>query len=67
MHCTCTIGQVHLLVLYKAEKLSVCLSVRLSALFGTLIAQPCQHRLKRDLLEMKAVSLKITKFVFTSL
>ena len=48
-------------LLYKAEKkLSVCI-------FGTLITQPCQHRLKRDLLEMKAVSLRITKFIFTSL
>ena len=28
---SCTIGQVHLLVLYKAEKPSVCLSVCLSA------------------------------------
>ena len=54
-------------LLYKAEKPSVCLSVRLSALFGTLISQPCQHVLKRDLLKMKAVSLRITKFIFTSL
>ena len=52
-------------VLYKAEKLSVCLHplVCLSALFGMLITQPWQHRLKWDLLEMKAVSLRITKFL----
>ena len=50
-------------VLYKAEKPSVCLS----ALFDTLITQPCQHGLKQDLLEMKAVPLRITKFIFTSL
>ena len=53
-------------VLYKAEKPSVCLSVRPSALFGTLISQPCQHGLTRDLLEMKTVSLRITKFIFKS-
>ena len=51
----------------KAEKPSVCLSVRPSALFGTLITQQCQHGLKRDLLEMKVVSLKMTKFIFASL
>ena len=54
-------------VLYKAEKLSICLFVCLSALFGRLITQPCQHGLKQDLLEIKAVSLRITKFIFTSL
>ena len=54
-------------LLYKAEKPSVCLSVCPSALFGTLITQPCQHGLKRDLLEMKVVSLKMTKFIFTCL
>ena len=32
----------------KAERPSVCT-------FGTLITQPCQHELKRDLLEMKAM------------
>ena len=31
-------------------------------LFGTLITQPCQHGLKQDLLEMKAVPLRIKKF-----
>ena len=48
-------------------KLKSRLSVRPSALFGTLISKPCQHGLKRDLLEMKAVSLRITKFIFKSL
>ena len=56
----------YLFLLYKAEKPSVCPSVRLSALFGTLITQPWQHVLKRDLLEMKAVYLRITKFIFKS-
>ena len=51
-------------LLYKAEKLSVCLSVYI---FGTLITQQCLHRLKRDLLEIKAVSLNNTKFIFISL
>ena len=50
-------------LLYKAEKPSVCPST----LFGTMISQPCQRGLKRDLLEMKAVSLRITKFIFKSL
>ena len=58
-----TLASIYIFLLYKAEKPSVCLS----ALFGTLISQPCQHGLKRDLLEMKAVSLRITKFIFTSL
>ena len=43
------------------------LSVCLLALFGTLITQPCQHGLKQDLLKMKAVSLRLTNFIFTSL
>ena len=50
-------------LLYKAEKPSVFPS----ALFGTLISQPCQRGLKWDLLEKKAVSLRITKFIFKSL
>ena len=49
-----------LYLLYKAEKLSVCLS-------ATPISQPCQHGLKPDLLEMKAESSGMTKFVFKSL
>ena len=52
------------ILLYKAEKPSVCLSV---CIFGMQISQPCQHGLKWDLLEMKAVPLKITKFIFKSL
>ena len=49
-------------------KLKSRLSVRPSVcIFGMLITQPCQHGLKRDLLEMKAVSLRIAKFTFTSL
>ena len=54
-------------LLYKAEKLSVCLSVCPSAVFGMLITQECLHRLKRGLLEMKAVSLENAKFILTSL
>ena len=53
-------------LLYKAEKPSVCLSVR-PAFFATQITQQCLHRSKRDLLEMKAVSLTKTKFTLTSL
>ena len=45
-------------------KLKGHLSVCLSARFGTLITQPCQHRL---LLKMNAVCLRITKCIFTSL
>ena len=53
-------------LLYKAERQSVCPSVYLSVCV-TLISQLCQHGLKRDLLEMKAVSLRITRFIFKSL
>ena len=53
-------------LLYKAEKPSVHLSVRPSVCI-MLITQPCLHRLKQDLLEMKVVSLRITKFIFKSL
>ena len=45
---------------FTAEKPSVCPTVM-------PISQPCQHGLKRDLLEMKAESSGITKYVFTSL
>ena len=51
-------------LLYKAEKPSVCLSVRLTV---TLISQPCMHRLKPDLLEMKAESSGTAKYIFKSL
>ena len=63
MHaCTCTIGQVHLLVYYIKLKshLSICLTV-------TPISQPCLHGLKTDLLEMKAESSGTTRYVFKSL
>ena len=40
------------------SRLSVCIM---------LITQPCLHGLKRDLLDMEAVSLRITKFIFKSL
>ena len=67
MHaCTCTIGQVHLLVYYI--KLKSRLSVRLSVcLTVTPVSQPCQHGLKRDLLEMEAESSGTTKYIFKSL
>ena len=50
-------------LLYKAEKPSVCLSVRTV----TLLSQPCQDVLKPDLLDMKAESSGTTKYVFKSL
>ena len=51
-------------LLYKAEKPSVCLSVCLTV---TPISQPCMHRLKPDLLEMKAESSGTAKYIFKSL
>ena len=44
----------------KAEKPSVCLTV-------TPVSQSCQHRWKRDLLEMKAESSGTSKYIFISL
>ena len=55
---------IHLFYIYKAENPSVCTSVCLTVM---PISQPCQHGLKRDLLEMKAESSGMTKYVFTSL
>ena len=55
----------NLLLLYKAEKLSVCLSVRLH--FWHADNSAVCALIERNLLEMKAVSLKNTKFSFTSL
>ena len=54
-------------LLYKAEKLSVRLQSSLQFLGSMLITQECLHRSKRDLLEMKAVSIKNTKYILTSL
>ena len=51
-------------LLYKAEKPSVRPSVRLTV---TPISQPCMHRLKPDLLEMKAESSGTAKYIFKSL
>ena len=53
-----------LYLLYKAEKPSVRLSVRRTV---TPISQPCMHRLKPDLLEMKAESSGTAKYIFKSL
>ena len=47
------------IILYEAVKPSACLQF-----FGTLVTQQCLHRSKRDLLEMKAVSLKECKDYF---
>ena len=47
-------------LLYRAEKPSVCLTVM-------LISQPCLQQLKWDLLEMKAESSGISKYIFISL
>ena len=61
----CTTGQVHLLVLlYKAEKPSVRLSVCLSALFVRSGSQPWLHGLMSDLLDVIAMSSGMTKFIF---
>ena len=60
--CVCVCECVCLL--YKVKKLSVHLSV---CIFGTLITQQCVHQSKQDLLKIKAVSLRITEFIFTSL
>ena len=57
-------GTLASLLLYKAEKPSVCLSVRLTVM---PISQPCMHRLKPDLLEMKAESSGTAKYIFKSL
>ena len=55
-------------LLYKAEKPSVCPSVCLSVCpTVTPVSQPCQHGLKRDLLEMEAESSGTTKYIFISL
>ena len=47
-------------LLYKAEKPSVRLTV-------TPVSQPYMHRLKPDLLEMKAESSGTAKYIFKSL
>ena len=65
-NCILPIIKYEIYYIKQKSHLSVCLSVRLSVYtFGMLITQLCQHGLKRDLLEMKAVSLRITKFIFT--
>ena len=51
-------------LLYKAEKPSVCPSVRLTV---TPVSQQCQHRSKPYLLEMKAESSGTSKYIFISL
>ena len=51
-------------LLYKAEKPSVRPSVCLTVM---PISQSCMHRLKPDLLEMKAESSGTTKYIFISL
>ena len=63
----CTTGQVHLLVylLYKAEKLSVCLSVSPHFVGGS-ISQPWLHGSMSDLLDVMATSSGMTKFIFKS-
>ena len=51
-------------LLYKAEKPSVHPSVCLTV---TPVSQLCQHRSKRDLLEMKAEYSGASKYIFISL
>ena len=43
------------------------LKSHLSALFGTLITQPCQHGLKQDLLKIESCVFEDHKVIFTSL
>ena len=58
-------------LLYKAEKpsvcLTVCLFVCLSAFLVGLISQSCVHGSTSDLLEAKAMSFGMAKFIFKSL
>ena len=66
--CVCMYVHVYMHISIYCIKLkshlSVCPSV---CIFGMLITRPCQHGLKWDLFEVKAVSLGIAKFIFTSL
>ena len=64
MHLHDRAGILASLLLYKAEKPSVRLSVCLTV---TPISQPCMHPLKPDLLEMKAESSGTAKYIFKSL
>ena len=49
-------------LLYKTENyISSCFSV---CIFGTLITQQCLHQLKWHLLKMKAMSWRITEFIY---
>ena len=54
------------LLLYKAEKPSVCLSVCLSALFGRSISRSSVHISTSDFVEAIATSSGMTKFIFKS-
>ena len=54
------------LLLYKAEKPSVCLSVHLHFFLVTLITLSCVHWSKPDLLETIAMSSGISKFILVS-
>ena len=64
MHLHDRAGTLASLLLYKAEKPSVCPSDRLTV---TPISQSCLQRLKRDLLEMKAESSGTSEYIFISL
>ena len=61
---------MYIYLLYKAEKpsvrLSVYLSVCLSALSGRSDSQPWLHGLTSDLLDVIAMSSGITKLIFKS-
>ena len=54
----------HLSTIYYIKLKAVCLSIRLIV---TPVSQQCQHRLKRDLLEMKAESSGTSKYILISL
>ena len=58
--CMNRVRLLHIAIYIKLEKPSVCLTV-------TPISQPCLHRLKPDLLEMKAESSGTIKFIFKKL
>ena len=64
MHLHDRVGTLASLLLYKAKKPSVHLSVCLTV---TPLSQQCQHRSKRDLFEMKAESSGTSEYIFISL
>ena len=66
MHLHDRAGKLASLLLYKAEKPSVRLSVCPSALFVRSGSQPWLHGSTSDLLDVIATSSGMTKFIFKS-